>query len=154
MNFLDSRLSSGFWDRCIPEPNTGCWLWLGRMAGGYGCFLIGSRTDGSRRSARAHRVAYEALVGPVPPGLELDHRRCSTPSCVNPQHLEAVTHQVNVLRGRSPAAHFASVTHCPRGHAYDVNNTRYAARANGRQARVCRQCENANRRAQRAGRTR
>lgn len=76
-----------------PEPNTGCWLWTGSVSvKGYGITTI------SRRLTRAHRVLYEMKYGPVPKGLELDHL-CRQPCCVNPDHLEAVTHSVNVLRG-------------------------------------------------------
>jgi hypothetical protein len=46
----------------------------------------------------AHRLSYEWLVGPVPEGMELDHL-CRVRHCVNPSHLEVVTHSVNVIRG-------------------------------------------------------
>lgn len=46
----------------------------------------------------AHRLSYELFVGPIPDGYELDHL-CRNRGCVNPAHLEAVTHRVNVLRG-------------------------------------------------------
>ena len=120
-----------FDDRWMPEPMSGCWLWIrGTDKNGYGGFV--SQVTSSRQ---AHRVAYERWVGPVPPGLDLDHL-CRTPSCVNPEHLEAVTHRVNCLRGRSPAARAARTTHCPQGHPYDEANTgRYP---NGH--RRCRTC--------------
>ena len=63
----------------------GCWLWTARIdPGGYGQFWL----DGLHR--RAHRVAYETLVGPIPAGLTLDHA-CHVRHCVNPVHLRPAT---------------------------------------------------------------
>jgi hypothetical protein len=82
-----------FLDRLSPEPNTGCWFWLGGLNGeGYGYL----RVDGVLTPA--HLFGYRALIGPVPRGLELDHL-CRNKGCVNPRHLEPVTHKVNVNRG-------------------------------------------------------
>ena len=91
----------------IPEPNSGCWLWIGAWAGPKGYGSMGR--DG--KICKAYRVAYETFVGPIPPGLELDHL-CRTPACINPKHLEPVTRSVNQFR-RGQA-----ITQCPRGHAY------------------------------------
>lgn len=66
----------------------GCWIWTAsRDRRGYGRF--------DRKLA--HRTAYQLLVGDIPDGLELDHL-CRTPACVNPEHLEPVTHAENVRR--------------------------------------------------------
>lgn len=66
-----------------------CWEWMGARNGtGYG----------NIESRGAHRVIYEALVGPIPKGLDLDHL-CRNPPCVNPDHLEPVTRSTNLLRG-------------------------------------------------------
>jgi hypothetical protein len=67
---------------------TGCWLWLGK------CDLDGYPHLDNRKAAT---VFYEAKNGPVPDGLELDHL-CRIRCCVNPIHLEAVTHLENVRR--------------------------------------------------------
>lgn len=65
-----------------------CWLWkAGRDTNGYGAFERNT----------AHRTAYELSVGPIPDGLEIDHL-CHVKACVNPAHLEAVTHRVNLGR--------------------------------------------------------
>ena len=115
----------------IPEPNTGCWLWTASTRrGGYGGFWSGGKT------VRAHRYAYERWVGPIPDGLELDHL-CRNPTCVNPDHLEPVTHRENTLRGETIAAANAAKTHCPQGHPYDERNT--YVYPNGR--RNCRTCD-------------
>lgn len=80
-----------FWYRVAVTP--GCWLWTGALNwDGYGCFNAGPEISSS-----AHRFAYRLLVGPVPDGLELDHL-CRTRNCVNPDHLEPVTHAENVRR--------------------------------------------------------
>lgn len=105
----------------------GCWIWTGAKTGhGYGKIL-------TFRSIRvAHRVLYEALVGPVPDGMELDHL-CRTPACVRPDHLEPVTHSVNISRA-------VSKTHCPQGHPYDSANTYLYERAGG-VMRLCKRCQ-------------
>lgn len=70
-----------------------CWLWGATIdRDGYGTL-----EHGGKRSARAHRVVYELEVGPIPAGLQLDHR-CRVRNCVNPAHLEPVTHQENLAR--------------------------------------------------------
>ena len=86
----------------MPEPMSGCWLWLGGLHKGYGCFQ-----SVSGKTIAAYKWAYEFFVGEVPIGLELDHK-CRNKTCVNPQHLEPVTHAENMYRVRK--------THCSRGH--------------------------------------
>lgn len=74
----------------------GCWVWPGaKNSQGYGRIGAGGRTW-----AYTHRVVYEALVGPIPDGLDLDHL-CRNPSCCNPAHLEPVTRTENSLRGHA-----------------------------------------------------
>lgn len=71
----------------------GCWRWTGFVSDdGYG------RISRHYGESCAHRYFYRELVGPIPPGMELDHL-CRNRGCVNPAHLEPVTHQENVRRG-------------------------------------------------------
>lgn len=98
---------------------SGCWLWIGDQAHGYGRFV-----NNLRRLTPAHRFAYELWVGPIPEGLTLDHL-CRNPPCVKPAHLEPVTVRINILRSDGLAAKEARQTHCKRGHPFDMFNTRW-----------------------------
>lgn len=126
MRAIDSR----FDEKVIPEPMSGCWLWIGAAGRlGYGNFWIGGKNF-----QPAHRYAYERAHGPAGP-LEIDHL-CRNPSCVNPKHLEAVTHKVNVLRGHGISVRNATATHCVNGHEFSIANTYITKRS----TRLCRKC--------------
>lgn len=73
-----------------PEPNTGCWIWMGNVRStGYGEIRInGTKT-------KAHRASYQAHAGKIPNGLHVLHR-CDIPLCVNPDHLFIGTHKDNM----------------------------------------------------------
>lgn len=117
----DPRLPQCFWDKVSPEPNSGCWLWTAAMhRNGYGKIGYLGRTR------TTHRLAYEELIGPIPDKLQLDHL-CRVRCCVNPNHMEPVTAQTNILRGNCPkivAQRNLSKTHCVRGHEFTAANTR------------------------------
>jgi hypothetical protein len=115
---------------------TGCWLWTGQLQpNGYPRFMVGSRSDGTRKKTLAHRWSYEHFKGPIPAGLTIDHL-CTQPACVNPEHLEAVPHAINLRRGDTIAARNAQVTHCPQGHPYEGDNLVIDHKG----ARTCRTC--------------
>lgn len=92
-----SHLSERFWRNV--EKTSGCWLWVGkRHRQGYGWFWV----DGKK--CYAHRIAFAALVEPIPQGLWVLHH-CDTPACIRPDHLYLGTHADNMrdrqLRGRT-----------------------------------------------------
>lgn len=109
-----------------PEPNSGCWLWIGSQNwGGYGVMRVAGKT------VPAHRVSYSTFVGPIPEGLDLDHL-CRVRCCVNPDHLEPVTRLVNVRRGRLALPTRFVGGRCKRGHEMTNENT-----AKGNRCREC-----------------
>ncbi len=119
----------------IPEPNSGCHLWLGVVSAGYGLIEVPGGTREARRCRGAHVVAYELKFGPIPAGLQVDHK-CRTTICVNPSHLEAVTSRVNHQRGNSAASRNMRKTMCHRGHLLDGTNL-YVTPDGRRQCRAC-----------------
>lgn len=119
------------------SSDRGCWSWIGgKKPTGYGNFDV--FIDGRWKTHRAHRWLYEALFGPIPKSLTIDHL-CRNRSCVNPDHMEAVTHAVNVSRGFGPTAVNARKTHCIYGHPFSEENTRY--RGKDKRQRQCLECE-------------
>lgn len=124
-------ITERFWGKvCFDCNEQGCWKWMGGLSKGYGRFypVHGQETA-------AHLFAYRLLVGPIPFGLQLDHL-CRNRWCCNPQHVEPVTSQVNLLRGIGPTATNAAKVACPRGHPYDLFNTYVDSKG----SRHCKQC--------------
>ena len=132
-----------FWS--LVDKTGSCWLWLGRRDGnGYG--KVGTSLAGT---PFAHRAAYILTRGPIPKGKSLDHichsaataecrggDRCPHRGCVNPAHLEPVTHYVNMRRGVQ-----ATQTHCKHGHELAGYNLILQPRKNGKhEYRQCREC--------------
>jgi hypothetical protein len=117
-----------------------CLIWTGAVQSrGYGSVGIGGG-----RTGLAHRVSYELNVGPIPPGLQIDHvkdRGCHSRRCINPAHLEPVTPRENVNRtghGRQ--------THCKRGHPLSGRNLVLKPQRDGAVYRNCRICRDAYKR--------
>jgi hypothetical protein len=131
------------------RPELGpCWLHQGipdKVTGYVRCEI-------NRVRDYVHRFAYRALVAAIREGNEIDHQchnadpscpsnaSCLHRRCVNPEHLEAVTHRENLYRSpNNPAVKNGLKTHCPKGHPYDVANTQVTP--NG--GRACRACNRA-----------
>lgn len=124
-------LPERFLNKFKVDETSGCWLWFGsRNRKNYGVIKL----ERQRRNAMAHRFCYEALVGPIPEGMQLDHL-CRTPNCVNPNHLEVVSNRENVLRGSTIPAAYAKRTSCKNGHPFIGDN--FYIKNN---ARICRLC--------------
>lgn len=103
----------------IPEPNSGCWIWLGGLRGikeGYG------GTIWNEKAWRTHRLVYFLLRGPIADNLDIDHK-CRVRLCCNPDHLEPCTRKINIHRGVGVAPNNLRKTHCPQGHEYTEQNT-------------------------------
>ena len=116
-------LADRFWEKV--QKTESCWLWIaGKDSRGYE-----NITDANGCDRKAHRVGYEMLVGPIPEGFDLDHL-CRNHSCVNPAHLEAVTHKENCDRGIRGDFN----DRCPQGHVYD---RRYIGTRNFRWCKTC-----------------
>jgi hypothetical protein len=133
-----------FWSKAmVSESLMMCWPWTGPLSPkGYGSFAVAARPH------VASRVAYELAVAPVPAGLELDHL-CRNPACVNPYHLEPVTHWENMARARpfvdplKYGAWLKNRTSCKNGHEFTPGNT-WTRHSRGRSHRVCKECRKLN----------
>jgi hypothetical protein len=130
------RSLARFWAKvATPTSASSCWLWTGNLdTHGYGLFL----PDRWVRVA-AHRFSWLVAGRTLTPSLVLDHL-CHTPGCVNPQHLEEVTQEQNVLRGRNPRiiAHLTGI--CSRGHPL----TGKQIKATGKVVHFCKVCDEEN----------
>lgn len=125
---LGMSIEERFWLHVSMPEGDGCWEWTSsKHAGGYGHHYIG------RGQVKAHRYAYELLIGPIPEGLHLDHL-CRNRACVNPAHLEPVTNAENSRRGALERVA------CPKGHPYDEHNTMRTKQGD----RACRECNRLN----------
>jgi hypothetical protein len=135
-----------FWAQV--EKSDGCWVWTGAKHKGYGQFTLygfkNKKGQWRNKTVRAHRIAYEWLVGPIPEGLTIDHE-CKNHACVRPgpKHCVPKTRGENTLLGDGPSAQNKRKTHCSRNHEFTEENT---IRRPGRSGRECRTCANERRR--------
>ncbi len=119
-----------FWQHV--EKTDSCWIWTaGKVGGGYGAFSL---THSKR--INAHRYSFLIHGGHIPEGYQLDHL-CRNPSCVRPDHLEAVTPKVNSQRAKDATSY--KRTHCRKGHMFTPDNT-IMVMQRGKQVRRCKYC--------------
>lgn len=127
----------------VRKDAAGCWIWQASRSGGgprsvsmsdggypYGQFWL--KQFG--RPIGAHRAAWILFRGPIPDGLQVDHK-CENTLCVNPEHLELVTNEVNARRSTR-----GRVTECKHGHPYDKANTGWKHDPVRGLRRYCRAC--------------
>lgn len=111
------------------KTEKGCWVWQGAKSPDRH-----ARVNINSQAYYLHRVIFKAVGNRLDKSLELDHL-CREPSCVNPKHLEQVTHRVNSERGEA-GTHLKNKTHCPQGHPYSGDNL-YVFPSGGRSCRTC-----------------
>lgn len=107
-----------------------CWKWNGaKTILGYGTTIYEGKLY------MAHRLSFEFYKKIIPVGYVIDHL-CRNPNCVNPDHLDAVTHRENLRRGVFPNR---AKNQCPKGHEYTNENV-YLKGPYGdwRECKICR----------------
>lgn len=126
-------------NRIQPEPNSGCWLWVGSYTrGGYGAISMSGKTQ------NAHRAVFLMLGGFIEPGKYLCHK-CDNRACVNPDHMFVGTQSENILdackKGRviTPPSPLAGRTHCKNGHEFSGENLKFNV-VGRHKWRRCREC--------------
>lgn len=122
-------------------PPSDCWIWTGARTKGYGCL----RMKDKQKTIYAHREVFRLLTGKLNDSKEMDHL-CKTKACVNPAHVEEVTHRENMRRHD-----WHLKTHCVHGHKYEEVGFYFSEGKRGRGH--CRACKANERQRYRAKKT-
>jgi hypothetical protein len=139
---MSLTMEERFMKKVLVTPD--CWIWIGSKYYYSKSPQLYGHIQYEGRVQPAHRVAHLLWIGPIPYKYDVDHL-CRHTLCVNPKHLEAVPHRVNVIeRGQGPFANRAKQTHCIRGHEFTPENT-YIHKSRG--VRVCKTCHRERNRA-------
>ncbi len=119
-----------FWSK-VEKHGSNCWEWCGHTKTiGYGNFYL----DG--KSVLAHRVSYCMHIGGDIDGLDI-HHTCENKSCVNPDHLEAVSRKQHIaLTPASKGYRALAFNVCKSGHVFSPDNT-WTSSSGSRQCREC-----------------
>lgn len=118
----------------------GCWIWQKRISStGYGQIWV-TTSFGKGSVLGAHRVSYRVFKGDIDEGLQIDHL-CKVRSCINPDHLEAVTAQENVHRSDANYKKLKAKTHCINGHEFSQDNIFKVTTKEGWNLRQCKTCD-------------
>lgn len=131
-----------FWSKVEKKEfgyKTECWIWTAyKNACGYGWFRgQESKKEWGYTGRLAHRWAYEHFIGKIQEGFELDHI-CRNRSCVNPEHLQQVTHKENMSNA---VEYKVRKDYCKKGHLLSPDNLYICYKKNGQIRRICRICK-------------
>jgi len=131
-----------FWSKVVKTDS--CWSWNGsHNPDGYPTFWLAYLN----RCPQASRIMYSLMIGDVPEGNQeaIDHK-CNNPGCVNPDHLQRITQQANVLRSKGVCAKNAAKALCHRGHPLTPFSKSTHADKPWRSCKVCAKERTAERR--------
>jgi hypothetical protein len=123
--------SQRFW-ASVEFKSGDCWIWRGCYRGNeYGCFFVGKTPEGRNRYVSPQVFAWEETNGLLAPGMEI-HHACFNPACVNPLHLEDLSHEDHMATRTRVTKRF-----CIRGHLLSGDNLHIIASTGYRRCRAC-----------------